>query len=1814
MKSIIADEYKRCAKDPVYFFRKYCYIQHPTLGKIKFNLFKFQEMVLKELVDYDYSIILKSRQLGISTLSAGIALHMMIFNKDKNVLVIATKQEVAKNMVSKVRYMYDNLPSWLKEEYVENNKLNLKLKNGSQIKATSSSGDAGRSEAVSMLIVDEAAFIPEIEEIWGSSQQTLACIDKESLILTDKGLFRFEDLKSEYFDYGFNDIDINIINRYGKYEKSNSFYISKESDTLELEFSDGNKIITTFKHPLLSFKNGAEEWTTAENLKIGDEIKCLYNTNVYGKELVYPIYEKYRPNVKSLSDYKIDNIDIAYITGLWIAEGNFGNKKVKSSNIQITNSDRDIQRYLIDKFGFNLIDDRHLNVSFSELYKKLIWLGCKRGAKNKTIPDKILKSSKNEQIAFLQGLFDGDGCATKRGDIKYSSVSKQLILDLHHVLLNFGIKSIIKFIDNTNKKEHKSTVIRKNYRYIGYNLLIYGENARKFFEIIGFRLERKQKRYNNCIKNGSIIRVDKDLIKNVILKSGYTLSHFNNNIAHVDRLLWFGGKGITQFSFGKILDYCNPGLFEYKELLKLKEESENFYYNKLISIKDAGKRITYDLKVPISESFLANFIVNHNTGGRAIVLSCVTKDTHIFMDDGLHTIEDFIDDSKIGGYNIKEYKILGYHELRSGKLFYNNGKVNTKKITTKFSELECSLNHKLFAYSMESGDYVYPMQSKDLKIGDYLAIQKNYNIFGNDDSLDINYSAFHKIKNPLNINKISKELSYLFGLYIAKGNASEKNGHLTISCRDDISWVFNSLGIKYNRYDKMHYIISNKNLLELFNFVGFDLTKKAHEKIIPDKLLRMSKENMTWMIKGMFDGDGGSYKKIINYTSTSEKLINQMRMMLLNFDILSHKYIHTKEYTENRITLNGGKIKHNHDSYILKIYGKNTLKFYNHIGFRLSRKQKNKELLNELDFSRNSTHDVIPNSLELMQILYSVSNETACSLRKKYGLNINGIVNKTHKYFTNNISRETVIKMFSLFSDKLSKDVYDKWKDIVHYNIIWVPIIKIEDNENYTYDFSLNNVNEKDKWQHSVLYNGIIGEQTPNGVANWYHKEWTKAKEGKNKFHTIQLHWSMHPDRDQSWRDEQDLILGVRMAAQECFDANTRVYTSRGLKKISEIFVGDYVLTHTGKFKKVLQTYCHVDDNLLRIHSYNNKNERYVTKNHPFLTDTDKWNELKNINNEDILKSFPLQVKYDWLKDIPTLDLYDNFNPRNFKKVLTSDDTFYVNDRRHKTVHNRYIQMDYDAGYLIGLYLAEGSKCRLRTVFSFDYNKEKDGWPIRLQKIVEQKFGLNNYTMRYKGSNTCDLEISSEVLSSFIDLFVDGNKCHNKKLTDFAYNYNTIQFYSGIFDGMLRGDGYLTNTSNKKILITSQDLIYDMKYISSLLGYNLSSMRIVDKEYKEIYSKKTKLSNKNYNYHNTYILSFYDTKNTIVESEFTNNCTDTPIGYSYKNSIFKTPTSINCKIYIDECDEILPVYNIGVEDDNSYVTEHFIVHNCDADFLASGNTVIDVNTLKFYKETFIRPPLETRGPNKELWVWESPNYKKTYLICADVARGDGSDYSAAHVLDVETMTQVAEFKAQLSTKDFGNFLVGLGSEYNDALIAIENSSIGWAAIQQIIDRNYSNLFYTEQSIKYIDENKLKYANKLNAIEKKMVPGFTTSPASRPLMINKLEEYFRNKDFMLYSERTMNELYAFIWNGQKAEAMRGYNDDLIMALAIGLWVRDTALQLNKLKLQGTKANLDAFTVSRPQATIYSGDFAPAHDQWNIPTGHSGEEEDISKWLL
>ena len=188
IQEAIKAEFLKCATDYVYAIKKYFYVEHPTKGKILFGLFPFQETTLLDLIKNRFVIIGKSRQMGISTLLAAYALLNMIFRKNYKILVIATTQDVAANLVRKVRIMYDNLPTFLKaKRLTADNKLSMELPNGSSIKAVSSSASSGRSEALSLLIIDEAAFVDRFEEIWTSAQMTLATGGDAVILSTPNG-------------------------------------------------------------------------------------------------------------------------------------------------------------------------------------------------------------------------------------------------------------------------------------------------------------------------------------------------------------------------------------------------------------------------------------------------------------------------------------------------------------------------------------------------------------------------------------------------------------------------------------------------------------------------------------------------------------------------------------------------------------------------------------------------------------------------------------------------------------------------------------------------------------------------------------------------------------------------------------------------------------------------------------------------------------------------------------------------------------------------------------------------------------------------------------------------------------------------------------------------------------------------------------------------------------------------------------------------------------------------------------------------------------------------------------------------------------------------------------------------------------------------------------------------------------------------------------------------------------------------------------------------------------------------------------------
>jgi hypothetical protein len=277
----------------------------------------------------------------------------------------------------------------------------------------------------------------------------------------------------------------------------------------------------------------------------------------------------------------------------------------------------------------------------------------------------------------------------------------------------------------------------------------------------------------------------------------------------------------------------------------------------------------------------------------------------------------------------------------------------------------------------------------------------------------------------------------------------------------------------------------------------------------------------------------------------------------------------------------------------------------------------------------------------------------------------------------------------------------------------------------------------------------------------------------------------------------------------------------------------------------------------------------------------------------------------------------------------------------------------------------------------------------------------------------------------------------------------------------------------------------------------------------------------------------------------------------------------------------------------------------DCDFLGSGNSVVENEILSFYEQTFIQDPVERRFMGGDFWIWQYPDYSRPYIISADVARGDSSDYSAFQVIDLESCEQVAEYKSQIGTREYGNMLVSVAAEYNNALLVVENANIGWDVINTIIEKGYQNLYYSPRA--YGEMQMDKWLAKMGTDQ--TVPGFTMSVKTRPLVISKMEAYIRDRHFTFHSKRLLEELRVFIWQNGKAQAQNGYNDDLVMALGMGLFTRDTGVKFNQQGMDLTRRAIDGITSTKQSytPTLPSG----IHNPYQIDTPYG--PEDIT-WIL
>jgi hypothetical protein len=170
---------QKLAMKNIFYFANSAWIIHPTRGKVQFDLYKFQKAVLYNFLKHRFNIVLKPRQMGLTELIALFSLWMAMYTPHYNIQIISLKERVAKKLLRRIKHIYDNLPLHLRIPITNGVKgrgtaTELIFINNSVITSIPTTEDAGRSEAVSLLIIDEAAIIKNADTIWAAAFPTLS--------------------------------------------------------------------------------------------------------------------------------------------------------------------------------------------------------------------------------------------------------------------------------------------------------------------------------------------------------------------------------------------------------------------------------------------------------------------------------------------------------------------------------------------------------------------------------------------------------------------------------------------------------------------------------------------------------------------------------------------------------------------------------------------------------------------------------------------------------------------------------------------------------------------------------------------------------------------------------------------------------------------------------------------------------------------------------------------------------------------------------------------------------------------------------------------------------------------------------------------------------------------------------------------------------------------------------------------------------------------------------------------------------------------------------------------------------------------------------------------------------------------------------------------------------------------------------------------------------------------------------------------------------------------------------------------------------
>ena len=276
----------------VFYFSLFTYVIHPMRGKVRFELYPYQKSVLYNFVKERFNILLKFRQAGITELISMYCLWLAMYHPNKKINIISIKDTTAKKVLKKIKFMYKNLP-WYLQTPIINGRAGeygsasmIEFDNGSFIESIPTSSEAGRSESLSLLVIDEAAVVRWAAQIWAAAFPTLStggaaiinsCVTGDTKLICRNGLIPIKDLCPESFGKkDIRNLGIQVLSHTGKWRNIIGSLNKGLLETWEIENDRGRILKCTPQHKLYTIRG----WMSVKDILEKGIEAIFYDTEV----------------------------------------------------------------------------------------------------------------------------------------------------------------------------------------------------------------------------------------------------------------------------------------------------------------------------------------------------------------------------------------------------------------------------------------------------------------------------------------------------------------------------------------------------------------------------------------------------------------------------------------------------------------------------------------------------------------------------------------------------------------------------------------------------------------------------------------------------------------------------------------------------------------------------------------------------------------------------------------------------------------------------------------------------------------------------------------------------------------------------------------------------------------------------------------------------------------------------------------------------------------------------------------------------------------------------------------------------------------------------------------------------------------------------------------------------------------------------------------------------------------------------------------------------------------------------------------------